>query len=221
MTASPTTRRVLIVCTANVIRSPFVEHLLRARLGGLDVARWQIESAGSLARPGRPAESRVVEIARLRGLDLVEHRARRLDESMLDPGITVLCAAATHRRTVLDMRPDLLDSTFTVREFARLLEAADRPRGGVHDWFSLVHHVSRHRTRARAGSAAEDDLVDPIGQPPAVWAEFEDRAVAAVDTIVRRIGLMDPGGATPLTPARVPRTRREMRALRASGASPR
>lgn len=221
MVAPPTSPRVLVVCTANVIRSPFVEHLLRARLERPDAARWQIDSAGSLARPGRPAEPRVVEIARVRGLDLAAHRARRLDESMLAPGTTVLCAAATHRRTVLDMRPDLLDSTFTVREFARLLVTTDGPPGGAHDWSTLVRHVARHRTRARTGSPADDDLVDPIGQPPAVWAEFEDRAVAAVDAIARRLAVMLPGGARPPAPAGFPRSRREMRALRGSGAAPR
>lgn len=221
MIASPTSARVIVVCTANAIRSPFVEHLLRARLERIGVARLDIGSAGSAARPGRTAEARIVDIGRAHGLDLGEHRTRRLGESMLQPGTTVLCAAAIHRRVVLDMRPDLLDSTFTVREFARLLEVDDGQGSQVDDWLSLVRWAARHRTRARPGAPADDDLVDPIGREPAVWTEFERDAVAAVEAIARRIAALPVIGTGVTPPTTVPRTRREMRARSAAGAVPR
>lgn len=208
------TGRVLIVCTANAIRSPFVEHLLRARLAAEGYSGVRVQSAGTAARPGRPAEAQLVQLARGYGLDLEPHRTRRLDESMLDPGMTVLCAANVHRRTVLDMRPELLDTTFTVREFARLLENGTETSG---DWSELVGSASRRRTRGRRGAVEDDDLVDPIRQPPSAWSEFERDAVGAVEAVVsatQRIILKDDADRGPLNGA-APKTRREMRALRA------
>ncbi|WP_164878124.1 hypothetical protein [Microbacterium enclense] len=207
------TGRVLIVCTANAIRSPFVEHLLRARLAAEGYSGVRVESAGTAVRPGRPAEAQLVQLARGYGLDLESHRTRRLDESMLDPGMTVLCAANVHRRTVLDMRPELLDTTFTVREFARLLANGAETSGG---WSELVGSASRRRTRGRRGPVEDDDLVDPIRQPSSVWSEFERDAVGAVEAVVsatQRIIRKDDAGRGPLIDA-APKTRREMRALR-------
>lgn len=204
-----TAPRLLIVCTANAIRSPFVEHLLRARLVEMGGAEVQIRSAGAAARPGMPAEPNVVEVGRAHGIHLDDHRTRLLDESMLSPGTTVLCAEAAHRRTVLDMRPGLLDTTFTVREFARLLGDEGPPAGA--GWESLIRAAAQLRTRVRRGSAREDDLVDPIGQPPTVWAEFERQAVGAVETIAHAVAaaVVD-GGDGPA----IPLTRRALRARR-------
>lgn len=206
---------LLIVCTANAIRSPFIEHLLRARLVDSGVGDAVIGSAGTAARPGSPAERDVVEIGRTYGLDLDRHRTRRLEEAMLSHGTIVLCAAAHHRRTVLDMRPDLLDTTFTVREFARLLGEEERAAGG--DWTALVRAAGQRRTRRRPVPGRSDDLLDPIGQSADVWANFEKDAVSAVEAIAAHAQrLLRPDaeaarrGATPLT-------RREWRASRPAG----
>lgn len=61
--------RVLIVCTANAIRSPFVEHLLRARLADAGVVAPVISSAGTAARPERAAVPEAVDLGREYGLD--------------------------------------------------------------------------------------------------------------------------------------------------------
>ena len=139
---------------------------------------------------------------------------------MLASGVTVLCAAAIHRRTVLDMRPDLLDTTFTVREFARLLSEQTDPRGIRGDWGALAEAAARLRSRPRRGAAGDDDLVDPIGAPTEVWDEFERNAVEAVEGIVHHaVRLLRPSGQT----ARIdqpPQTRREWRAARTLPDSP-
>lgn len=207
--------RVLVVCTANAIRSPFVEHLLRARFAASDVADALVDSAGSAARPGDPAAPQVIEVGRTYGLDLDGHRTRRLDEATLQGTTIVLCAAATHRRTVLDMRPDLLDSTFTIREFARLLADESIEVADTDDWATLVRAAAGRRTRVRPASPGDDDLVDPIGQPAAVWARFERDAVAAVETIAAHAARLWRAGAERPPTTAPPATRRELRARRA------
>ena len=114
----------IVVCTANAIRSPFVENLLRRRLAERGVDGIDLESAGTAARSGLLAEEGARSLALAKGFSLEEHRTRRLDEQMLRSGTMVLCAERAHRRVVLGMRPDLWATVFTVREFARLLGAA-------------------------------------------------------------------------------------------------
>jgi protein-tyrosine phosphatase len=76
-----TVRRVLMVCTANICRSPTAEGVLRDRLGrlGLD-ATVQVDSAGTHASTSQslPPDPRSVAHAARRGYDLREVRARRI-----------------------------------------------------------------------------------------------------------------------------------------------
>ncbi len=211
--------RVLVVCTANAIRSPFVAHLLHRRLSENGVEGFRIESAGTAARPGFPAEPGVIEMARAHGLDLAGYRTRRLDESLLRSVTAVLCAERAHRRLVLDMRPDLLDATFTIREFARLATAAEPAALAADDWPSLVCAAARARTRRRADRDGDDDIVDPIGRDASVWGEFERQALEAVDRIVVRAATLPPVAPSPAVASPLPRTRREWRARTADPGS--
>ncbi len=173
--------RIVIVCTANVIRSPFVAGLLSTRMPARLSEHLEVESAGTLARSGMPADPRLVELGGTYGLDLDSHRSKRLDEGVLRSGDTVLCAERTHRRVVLDLRPDLISSVFTLREFSRLLEAG---QGRASSWAGLVEAASRQRLTVRGARDEDDDVVDPVGGPDAAWLAFERQATQAVSTIL-------------------------------------
>lgn len=210
---SPDTPHIIVVCTANAIRSPFVENLLRERLTERGIHEIALESAGTAARSGHPAEEGVRALARAHGFSLEAHRTRLLDERMLSAGATVLCAERAHRRVVLGMRPDLVGGVFTIREFARLLDASRSP-GAPRAWPAVLSAVANARFGDRHVAPEDDDIVDPIGQDAPVWAEFERRATTAVEVIAEALsGLAQPapgrGGRT------VPMTRREYRAVAA------
>ena len=66
----------LIVCTANVCRSPSAEGLWRAAAVRRGVIR-PVASAGLQAWPGQPAHPVCVELLAERGIDLGEHRSQR------------------------------------------------------------------------------------------------------------------------------------------------
>ncbi|MDF2993423.1 MAG: protein-tyrosine-phosphatase [Microbacterium sp.] len=200
---------VIVVCTANAIRSPFVENLLRQRLAEKGVERVELESAGTAARSGLRAEPGARSLALAMGFSLEEHRTRPLGDRMLRSGTVVLCAERAHRRVVLGMRPDLVATVFTVREFARLAGAA-RSTSAVATWPALLSAVSRARVLDRHVDQSEDDIVDPIGQGHAVWADFERSATSAVDAIVEATSdLFIPSGTGHVPVG--PMTRREYR----------
>lgn len=202
--------RIVVICTANMIRSPFVAGLLSSRLAAMTDDRLRLESAGTAARPGDEAAPEVIDLGRTYGLDLSPHRTRRLDDGVLEAGDTVLCAERAHRRVVLDLRPDLLSSVFTVREFARLVDD-EAVRGAASDWAGLVRAASRARLAGRVAADEVDDVIDPVGRPKDVWTEFERQATRAVSTILGAVAGLPALGSPVGDIPRVPRTRREYR----------
>jgi len=212
MSSDPSSARphLIVVCTANAIRSPFVENLLRKRLAERGVHGVELESAGTAARSGGPAEEGARALARARGFSLDAHRTRLLEERMLSAGTTVLCAERAHRRVVRGMRPDLIGQAFTIREFARLLDGA-RPADGPNTWSAILSAVARARFGDRHVAQSEDDIVDPIGQDAPVWVEFEQRATSAVEVIVEAMSGLAQPAPDRRAPA-VPTTRRAYRA---------
>ncbi|MEW1706389.1 hypothetical protein AB0230_04020 [Microbacterium sp. NPDC089190] len=214
--------RVVIVCTANVIRSAFVAALLSSRSPEGHKAHLTFQSAGTLARPSTPADEKVVTLGRTYGLSLEGHRARRLDEGFLRTGDTVLCAERAHRRVVLDLRPDLISSVFTIREFSRLVETVP---GRAPSWAALVQAASRSRLSRPPRDPEEDDMLDPVGGADAAWLAFERQATQAVSSILAALTALPTPSDTGPSVAR-PLSRREYRharenALRVAGSSER
>ncbi len=66
-------RSLLVLCTANRVRSPFAEQLLRAQLGG-NVA---VTSRGLLPG-GQPCPPEAIEVAQRFGLSLESHMSRQV-----------------------------------------------------------------------------------------------------------------------------------------------
>ncbi|WP_208819739.1 protein-tyrosine-phosphatase [Pseudonocardia alni] len=182
--------RILIVCTGNICRSPAAELLLRSllvgRLGGREAARAEVSSAGVAAVVGSGMHplSRA-ELAPW-GLDARAEgfRARQLDDRTVARADLVLGAGVRHRSTVLERHPYLLDRTFALREFARLVEASDTavlPTDLVERGRGLVGLA-----RAARGTVppADDTVPDPMGGPEAAHHDAVRRIFAAVHTIV-------------------------------------
>lgn len=114
---------VLFVCTANRFRSPlaaaiFKKALVENEAGTEDswIVRsskdWQVGSAGTWAVPGDPALPVVSEKARTLGVDLTDHRARRLDRELLAEYDLVLVMQASHREALLSEYPALEDKVY-------------------------------------------------------------------------------------------------------------
>lgn len=178
---SPPHATVLVVCTGNLVRSPFLAHLF-ASLGLDDMS---FVSAGVRAVDGAAASTRVQELAREYGLDLSDHRARRLDEYTLAGASTVVCAAREHKKDVLRMDPSNLHRVFTLREICRAaedLDDVDPATAPVARWDALVEHAGAHRR-----STDDDDIPDPYRLGDRDWWEFEKSALGAALPVLRRL----------------------------------
>lgn len=94
---------ILVVCTANICRSPAAQVLLTARLSGSDV---QVESAGTRALDGNLADAAVVRLLSGRGFDAISlHRSRPIMPTMLGRYDLILCMQDEHVSEVLSLYP--------------------------------------------------------------------------------------------------------------------
>ena len=166
---------ILTVCTANICRSPLMEVLLRDQL---DPQRFEIASAGVRGWDDAPIDSMVVlELARL-GHEPTQHHSRALDIHHVEPADLVLTATREHRAAVLAMSPRALRKTFTLREFAALIDGAEAAT--LQD---LVLDASRRRSTA----PADLDVRDPYMREPEVHRQVADVIAAAVDDVANRL----------------------------------
>jgi len=72
---------ILFICTANQCRSPIAEVLFKRQIQPhVTNAPWRVESAGTWAYNNKPAHPQMCTVAREVGLDLSQHRARRIEK---------------------------------------------------------------------------------------------------------------------------------------------
>lgn len=75
--------RILVICTANICRSPVAAALLRDRLRKRGLGDWTVGSAGTWAMVERPASRHSVTVMDRHGFNIADHRATMVDESHL------------------------------------------------------------------------------------------------------------------------------------------
>lgn len=99
------TVRVLFVCLGNICRSPMAEGVFRARVlaAGLG-AQVVVDSAGTGPwHVGKPPDSRAIRLARQRGVELSELRARQVEPADLARFDFVLAMDRGNRDALLRM----------------------------------------------------------------------------------------------------------------------
>lgn len=207
--------RLLFVCTGNLCRSPFARFhtraLLEMRLGPRWASWFDVASGGTGAVVG--AEMHPLSRAQLGPLathpDVAAFRARQLPARDVELADLVLTVSRSHRSAVLELEPRALRSTFTMREFARLLEgmdAADRaalppdPRERAH---ALVAAALAERGQGAPVDPEDDAIADPVQGTVEDHAEVARRIHAAVRPLVDAIGAAVPWpGRRPVPPRR-------------------
>lgn len=176
--------RILVVCTANICRSPLAEHLLRATLtaaSGSGGGRFEVSSAGVRGWDGAEMDPpAAAELSRLGG-DAHEFRARLLTDDLCEAVDLILTATLEHRAYVLQEVPRALNRTFTLLEFAHLVSEIESVRSLSG---SPVELVKRAALARGAATLEQYDIPDPYGAETEVHSQTADVIHAAVETIV-------------------------------------
>ncbi|HET9498936.1 MAG TPA: hypothetical protein VFO98_01620 [Marmoricola sp.] len=173
--------RVLFLCVGNVCRSPLGERLLQ---GLLPAADFEVASAGVRALAGQPMSPRAaVELQRYGG-DPAGFLARQLEPQLLKSSDLNLVATAELRSQVLAEWPAAMRRTFTVREFAALVDLVlpTVPEGEALDPRSLVDRAQARRSEVQG---IDYDIPDPFRQSDAAHELAARLMHDAVDRIAR------------------------------------
>lgn len=189
MTESPSTYRILMVCTGNICRSPFMERLfvarLRAGLSEADVARFDVRSAGTWGLVDHPMEPAALTTLESRGGEASDFVGRALAVEMIEQADLILTATRDHRGVVVTELPRAASRTLTLREFARLLGpvtpeqiTAEAGTDPVDRFRAIARAAFGNRGLVPLADPADDDVGDPFHRAQADY----DRAAVEMDT---------------------------------------
>lgn len=152
---------VLVLCTANVCRSPMAASLLARRLAAIGVAV-PVRSAGMISS-GEPPCPEVVSVMASYGIEIAAHRSRVASAADLADASLVLAMARDNLRHAVITEPGAWSRAFTLKELIRRGERiGPRPAGEpLSQWLSRAQ-AGRERA-SLLGDSAEDDVADPAG----------------------------------------------------------
>lgn len=187
---------VLVVCTANMIRSPLAELYLREKFADRSIT---IRSAGTHPAPGEGMTRRARDAARALGLSITDaeaHRPQLLTPELVAQADIILGASRIHRSACVRMDLSALGRAFTMREFARLAvaidddalqraldRAGDDPKVRVRTATDLVREV--RGTMDPLGDPTLDDVFDPeLSRRRAHYARMVSEMIPALDAAV-------------------------------------
>jgi protein-tyrosine phosphatase len=205
---APAQVRILTVCTGNICRSPVAERLLQAGLDQAVPGGFVVTSAGTRALVGEPIQPPSADIVRTFGGNPEGFAARQLTSRILRGVDLVLTMTSGHRGEVLQLDASLLKRTFTIREFARMLDvlddrAAGSPVEATNDggdrlaanaavWRGLPARAAAVRHLSLPADSSENDIIDPYRRSLDVYHQMEDELAPAIVSILRHARLNAP-----------------------------
>ncbi|MDO8392294.1 MAG: low molecular weight phosphatase family protein [Actinomycetota bacterium] len=185
------TLRVLIVCTANVCRSPMAEGLLRRQCEQLAVDI-SISSAGTHV-PGLPVDPLAVVAVGELGVDISAHRSRQLTRTVIDADGADLVLTMTREqlRHAATSTQGAFRRTFTLREFSRwAAQQPPEPGDTLGSWLDLVA-TTRH-ARDLMGDDPADDVADAYGLSLEAHRRCADILDRLAGTVARSLAVFSP-----------------------------
>ena len=179
---------ILVVCTGNVCRSPYIERRLRHELSGTGI---EVTSAGAQALVGHDMDAGTREQLQLNGLDTDGFVARQLTADLLSRADLVVASAREHRAFAARLHPAAMSRTVTLCDLSDLLSAVtaeelEAPSPDV----SWVRRVGIAAARRRGSVPARQDgvdILDPIGGPPSLFARMAADVDEALVPVVRAL----------------------------------
>jgi protein-tyrosine phosphatase len=153
---------ILVLCTANLCRSPAAQAMLARELAARG-EHARVTSAGIAAGGAVPVPGEVAVVLAGYGLDVTGHRSSLMTAAGLGRADLIVTLAREHLRHAVVAVPEAWPRAFTLRELARRgAQAGPRAPGEpLAGWLARVHD-GRSRL-ALLGDGEPDDVADPAG----------------------------------------------------------
>ena len=102
-----------------------------------EVDRWQIQSAGTWAEPGRPVTPFAQAVLQQRHLDLSEHRSRSLDAQLLAQASIILVMTRHHQESIQIEFPQVSGRIYLLSQLIDRNFDIEDPYGGSLDDYEM------------------------------------------------------------------------------------
>ena len=187
------------MCTGNICRSPMAEAFFRQRCEQRGTP-WTAQSVGRTFDGAEPPEEIVDAMAR-RGLDVAQHRSRRMAYGHVSGADLVIGMDRSHVREATMVLPMAFTRTFTLKEIVRRGEAIGRCTEPIDHWLAWLG-IGRSPGDL-VGSDAVDDVADPYRRSWRTYlacaAEIEDLTGRLADLLAgaRPAAVLPPPPDTP------------------------
>lgn len=155
-------QNVLLVCTANIDRSPLAKRLLMKMLVAEGIAGVTVFSRGVAAFEDRPmSETSQALLLSEDGIIAANHRSRRLTEADIGEANLILAMERSHVRFVADHYPDADGKVFLLSHYARLKEFVDieDPAGQLEDAYYRMKREVQEALNGALKRMREEGLV--------------------------------------------------------------
>ena len=184
--------RVLVVCTANVCRSPMAAGLLAAHLAAIG-ADASVTSAGT-ASYELPVDPVAVAAARALGVEIWAHRPRMLDRALLahDGQHLIITMTREHLRHVVTTDRTAWRRTFTLRELVRRASSGGRVDESVTGEERFAGVIGELAAPRRANDLIDNDPDDDIADPYGQGIAAVRRAAAELDLLTGSLAKLLP-----------------------------
>jgi len=181
------TPTVLLVCRANLCRSPSAEVMLTRSLGTSELS---VASAGLRVRDDQVAPEDFLEVALARGVDLRAHRPVPFTKELGRSADVILTMTRELLRTMVVDLPEVWPRSFTLLELCRRGATAAPAAGGetMVEWVARVH-ATRDRTELVSLDEV-DDLRDPmaaVDRPDAEAPSPNEEMFGELERATRRL----------------------------------
>lgn len=186
------TFRVLLVCTANLCRSPIAEYVLSSLSSTdavIDASEWQIESAGTRVSQDsemHPLARQALADRGISGMD--EFRSKQVSEAMVRQADLILTASLEHRSAIVRLVPSAVRRTFTMKQAARMAKATDghQPFEStvMRSGDDLLHRILAGQSLVQPVVPDEDNLRDPMGHRLSAFRQCADTLEVLFTTLL-------------------------------------
>jgi len=174
--------QVLVMCTANVCRSPIAEQLMAQGFAEIGIDA-RFSSAGFL-ESGRAIHNRSAAALASRGIDASQHMSTQIRPDLIAAADLVVVMEADHLRRLVGEDHSCFDKVFTLRELAtRISEVGARPDGeSMADW--LVRLNVGRAPQDFLGTTTHLDVSDPIRSGDDGFSQSVDEIALLVGAVV-------------------------------------